>query len=153
MGSVYRIVAPDGTYYIGSTTQSVHKKIREVREANKTIKCRAIWTHFDSRGWDKAVIEVLEKVDDRNLLQQKEHEWLAISDGDCINVDVLETYIDHKREKRVEYKRTYFAKNREMENLKRAERRLRQNKTPTVDGSESSGDNTLPTGVGEGAMS
>jgi hypothetical protein len=89
---IYKVQCPTGHYYIGSTTSRLlcerlagHRRDAK-KEGNRNNK---LYSHFNTIGWDKATITLLESVICTNGddLKKKENEYLitALEDELCLN--------------------------------------------------------------------
>lgn len=104
---LYKLVnSCDDHYYIGSTKCTLKKRFAEHKYAAKT-KCIKAYQHFNSIGWDKVTIKLIEEFTYTNIQEvlQKEAQHLneAIHDPLCLNVILPYLTQDEKLRRKEEH--------------------------------------------------
>jgi predicted GIY-YIG superfamily endonuclease len=126
MTSVYKIVCPDGCYYIGSTVQQVKNRIYE--HIRKSVIDRKVYNHIRSIGWDNVNIIILESCDE-DKRREREQSYINLKDEKCLNKinvikadDYSETYYQNHREQMNTYAMSYYEEYKEELKTKMRER-------------------------------
>ena len=90
-GKIYNIVAPDGTKYIGSTTQELAKRFIAHKSRYKSWKSGKYkyeitsFTLFDEHGIDNCRIELIEDFPCRSKKELEIREGDIIRNTNCVN--------------------------------------------------------------------
>jgi len=118
IGRVYRLKCGD-KFYIGSTIQTLNRRLTKHKSAAKTkaLKCHA---HFNEQGWNNVTIELLEEgeFENRKALCRREGEYMLphINDENCLNCAVA-------GRTDAEYDKVYKQANRDKINAQQRARR------------------------------
>ena len=57
---IYRLVCPDGYYYVSSTTNELNTCIKYHKHRSSTHAYSNFYNHIQNIGWDNVTIELLE---------------------------------------------------------------------------------------------
>ena len=128
-GKVYKIVAPDNTFYIGSTIQSLnerfsaHKCSFKSSKNGKNIRGTAVFELFEKYGVEECRIELIEAYpcDSKKDLERREGEIIKVSD--CVNRVVAGRTSEEYRSDNAEmlkYKFKQFYQNNKDREIERA---------------------------------
>ena len=87
-GKVYKIIAPDDTFYIGSTIQSLnerfgaHKYVFKSSKNGKNIRGTTVFKLFEKYGVEECRIELIEAYpcNSKRDLERREGEIIKISE-------------------------------------------------------------------------
>lgn len=142
-GRVYKLVG-GGKYYYGSTIRDLAPRFNEHKYSAKKGKQGGCYAYFNEIGWDKVRIELVEEVSCETIrdLQKRENDYIeaSLNDEGCLNRQRsfrtdevrrrLEAGYNEKRkltystnrEREVQYRREWYAKNREEVKRKARER-------------------------------
>lgn len=127
-GKIYRLLAKDGHYYVGSTTQSLNLRRNKHKNDSNLFPERKAYKYFNTVGWENVTIELVEAYSckTKKELNAREdfHIKAAKDDELCLNVNrahvtkeeklenMKEYYQEHKEEI-MDYQRFYGAVNKE----------------------------------------
>ena len=129
-GKVYKIIAPDDTFYVGSTIQSLnerfggHKYSFKSVKSGKNIRGTAVFELFEKYGVEVCRIELIEEYpcDSKRDLERREGE--IIKNTKCINKVVAgrtseEYRLDNSEKLKNKFKQFYENnKERELERIR-----------------------------------
>lgn len=136
-GKIYKLICNDGSYYFGSTTQKLYRRLNHHKEASK-IGTSVVYRHINNIGWDKVKIELVEDYPCtiKSELNKREEYYINLSKSDelCLNYNRayvseetrktnMKKYYEENREAILEYHREYNEENRDVINQKLAEYR------------------------------
>jgi hypothetical protein len=127
-GKIYRLLAKDGHYYIGSTTQSLNLRRNKHKNDSNLFPERKAYKYFNTVSWENVTIELVEAYSckTKKELNAREdfHIKAAKDDELCLNVNrahvtkeeklenMKEYYKEHKEEI-MDYQQFYGAVNKE----------------------------------------
>ena len=133
-GKIYRIICIDGHYYIGSTTQTLPRRLNHHKQLSKKDKTN-FYNHINQIGWENASIELLEDYpcNTKKELSKREDEYITQERDNilCLNINraylspterkeqVKEYYEAHKSD--ILVKLTHYRKDHHEEILKKKE--------------------------------
>lgn len=90
-GKIYRLECPDGHFYIGSTKQSLNKRLSSHKSLSKKIENK-LYNYINNIGWDNVKIILLEEFNfiNRKELLLKETNYINhfIHDTLCLNTSI-----------------------------------------------------------------
>jgi hypothetical protein len=122
-GYVYRLNCNDGYFYIGSTINSLRKRLTEHKQCAKKFPERKLYKHLLSVGWHNIGLQCVEEVlySFRDELYEKEDEYIKkeLSNPFCLNINAALNTDEETKEKREQYRE----ENRETINKKISEYR------------------------------
>jgi hypothetical protein len=119
---IYALWCEDEYFYIGSTIETLGRRLSRHKQDSKTFKTRRVYAHINELGWDSVRIELLESFscNSRKELLEKENEYICslINDNMCLNEkaaqlteeELLErhsAYRQEHRDKILAYKERY----------------------------------------------
>ncbi len=124
-GKIYRILCPDGQYYIGSTTSTLEQRLRQHKMQGKQNPNRKVYKTIHEQGWDSIEIELLEDFPctTKNELTAREDIFIKQAkenDPMCLNVirshvtqeekkELLKQYYEAHKEEIKEQHKEYYA--------------------------------------------
>ena len=121
-GIVYKLTCPDGMFYIGSTYNTLSKRLSMHKQKAKQYPDRKLYKHIDYFGWDEIKMECIETIPftERKELYEKENEHLKkeYNNPKCLNsqnvyttpeemAEYFRAYADRHKEKIRKYKKEY----------------------------------------------
>ena len=112
IGRIYKLVCNDGYFYIGSTIQTLNKRLTHHKQDSKRLKLK-LYKHINTIGWENVKMELLEEltINNRKELLNKEGEYIRKEFSNlCLNM--VTPPIDAKESEK-ESKRRYREKNKE----------------------------------------
>jgi hypothetical protein len=120
IGRIYRIESDiEGKFYIGSTTQTLARRINNHRSKSKE-ECRKktpLYAHFNECGWEHASIQLIcEQSDvtpDQLLRLEKEEIMKYTSNPLCLNKSIPVQTLEEKKAADKEYSRLYREKDKQ----------------------------------------
>lgn len=105
-GKIYRIICNDGHYYIGSTTQTLPRRLHHHKQLSKKDKT-AFYNHMKQLGWENASIELLEDYpcDTKKELSKREDEYITKEKENplCLNINRAQLSPTERKEQVKEY--------------------------------------------------
>lgn len=112
-GKIYKILCPDNYFYIGSTCQSLQRRLW-----NHKCTCKGkLKSHIDKIGWDNIKIVLLEEYscNSRQELFKKETEYIEkyIENKFCLNMNMSVASEERKRLTQIKSSSRYNEKNKE----------------------------------------
>jgi hypothetical protein len=138
-GKIYRILCPDGHFYIGSTVSTLSVRMNTHKQKSK-IETSRLYTHVKSNnGWDGVIIELLEEYPCTTARELTAREDYYIrshkSNPKCLNenrshvtpeerIEAQKKYYEEHKEEIIEYHRKYTEQNREQVDAYQAQYRL-----------------------------
>ena len=114
IGRIYKLICNDGHYYIGSTIQTLDKRLYNHKTASKNNKTK-LYDHINKIGWNNVKIELIEEltINNRNELYNKEYIYIKqLYSLLCLNTHIT---IDDKERK---FNREKYEKNKKEEYIK-----------------------------------
>jgi hypothetical protein len=103
---IYRLVCEDGSYYYGSTIQSLNERFQQHKGSSKTMTSK-VYTHIQEIGWDKVRIECVEEVSCKNRkeLREIENKYITEYRNDTLCLNTLRSYTPEDEKKNMEKER------------------------------------------------
>lgn len=117
IGSIYKLVFPDGKYYIGSTIRSLEERLWEHKKhanpQNITQRNLPVYLHWRKFDIHSVKIELVEEIETQNIRDirylEAEYIKLMIDDPDCLT----KGYSYSTKEEQKEWKRQYWEEHHE----------------------------------------
>lgn len=86
---IYFLWCSDEYFYIGSTIESINRRLARHKQDSKKFPHRKVYAHINELGWDEVRIELIEafSCNSRKELHEKENEYISslIGDERCLN--------------------------------------------------------------------
>jgi hypothetical protein len=123
-GKIYRIVCPDGQYYIGSTTSPLEDRLRQHKMHSKQNPARKLFKTIHTFGWDTVEMELVEaySCSSKQELTSREDSFIkqAKNDPMCLNqiracvskeekAETMKAYYEAHKEEIKEKHKEYYA--------------------------------------------
>lgn len=123
---IYIIWTADNYYYVGSTIETLNRRLSRHKQDSKKYIDRKVYNHINEIGWENVEIKLLEEYPCSSLseLHEKENEYITCSllDMKCLNENAAHltdeellakqaTYRKEHRDKIIEYKQQYRKEN------------------------------------------
>lgn len=107
LGKIYRLLAKDGHYYIGSTTQALNLRRNKHRNDSDLFPERKVYKYFNTVGWENVIIELVEAYpcETKQELNKREdhHLKLSLDNKLCLNCNRSSVPYEEKKENMKEY--------------------------------------------------
>jgi len=119
-GKLYRLDAPDGSFYIGSTRLSLQKRFWCHKEDAKKRNSK-LYQHINQVGWDAVKISLIDElicnsIQDLRLKENKEIEKYIL-DPLCLNTRKCfhnqKEYYETNKDKICQYKKDYYQRKKQ----------------------------------------
>ena len=122
-GKIYRLVCPDGHYYIGSTINQLKYRLNNHKVSSKSSKAK-VYEYINAIGWDDIKIELIEDCpcNSKETLLQREAFYINELKDDtlCLNTnrshvtqeekkELLKQYYEAHKEEIKEQHKEYYA--------------------------------------------
>uniref|UniRef100_A0A6C0D7H1 GIY-YIG domain-containing protein n=1 Tax=viral metagenome TaxID=1070528 RepID=A0A6C0D7H1_9ZZZZ len=89
-GKIYKLLSNNLYYYIGSTINSLNKRLSYHKQSSKKFPNRKIYKYINSIGWDNIKIELIENFScsHKKELNERENYYIKqhIKDEKCLNI-------------------------------------------------------------------
>jgi hypothetical protein len=111
---IYVLWCEDEHFYIGSTIESLGRRLARHKQDSKIFTTRKVYAHINTLGWDCVNIQLIEafSCNSRKELLEKENEYICslIQDINCLNEKAAHTTAEELLAYQAAYRQEYHDK-------------------------------------------